>query len=302
MRYLIIIFIAILTSCNNADSVNNVNKSLELEAKKIINDSDSISPIQDSVFTLNYLQDSIDFNKSLLLAKNDFDAYSLLNPFEWNSAQEVNYINSEYEFGAISMKFLTQILEGDSSKIKNIETYIDSTGVFGATLLIVVDIDEKLPPKGIDEDHIGLIQFFYFVDSLKKNLPPELEYYQMDNYLKFNSTLSYDMSAHSILSFKNKETTYFLWGLMSYTPEICDVNPGGFHFFLSAFNNVKQSNLVYLGRDDFIEKFSFDYLNNIIEIVYIRQDWDGIDHTNDEYWDGYDTYIEYLDTVSIKAF
>ena len=113
----------------------------------------------------------------------------------------------------------------------------------------------------------------YFIDSIKNNLKVGNEGLQSGYYgYQLYSTSSWDIIPKSIGYFETLEYKYFVWGLESITvsKEACDINPGGLHLFISKYNDFKQKNIFYLGRDDSIEELIFDLNKSSVSIKKIQ--------------------------------
>jgi len=211
--------------------------------------------------------------------------------FSWASHRE-KFLSTKRHISGSDVKFLSQFLDSNASILiePNAELVEKDLCFFGAN----VSFSDSLVNLPIDEIAVELISFYRFMCSI----PESSEFFGARFFLPTTSSIG--VSAHPIAKYSYPQETHFLWGLDSHTEAICDGNPGGLHMFVSSFKANSPTKLIYLGREDGINNVWFIPKQNQIKLVNIILEDDGVDHSNDEFWDGYPTFNVRLDTVSFK--
>ena len=265
-----LLLVLVFNSCySNNEIPKNDSEFNSLESKK----------------NIKVLIDSIDFkNNNLVVDSSDFNIItdSLKNTFAKfcpNSCESIKiesfrkFYNSSYSINVEQLKFLSNIFSIDSFKVDSVNTRIDSLNSTGPSIFIDVFSENDEISSFFSNHEINKIYYSYFIDSIKNNLKVGNEGLQSGYYgYQLYSTSSWDIIPKSIGYFETLEYKYFVWGLESITvsKEACDINPGGLHLFISKYNDFKQKNIFYLGRDDSIKELIFNLNKSSVSINKIR--------------------------------
>lgn len=265
-----LLLVLVFNSCySNNEIPKNDSEFNSLESKK----------------NIKVLIDSIDFkNNNLVVDSSDFNIItdSLKNTFAKfcpKSCESIKiesfrkFYNSSYSINVEQLKFLSNIFSIDSFKVDSVNTRIDSLNSTGPSIFIDVFSENDEISSFFSNHEINKIYYSYFIDSIKNNLKVGNEGLQSGYYgYQLYSTSSWDIIPKSIGYFETLEYKYFVWGLESITvsKEACDINPGGLHLFISKYNDFKQKNIFYLGRDDSIKELIFNLNKSSVSINKIR--------------------------------
>ncbi len=265
-----LLLVLVFNSCySNNEIPKNDSEFNSLESKK----------------NIKVLIDSIDFkNNNLVVDSSDFNIItdSLKNTFAKfcpKSCESIKiesfrkFYNSSYSINVEQLKFLSNIFSIDSIKVDSVNTRIDSLNSTGPSIFIDVFSENDEISSFFSNHEINKIYYSYFIDSIKNNLKVGNEGLQSGYYgYQLYSTSSWDIIPKSIGYFETLEYKYFVWGLESITvsKEACDINPGGLHLFISKYNDFKQKNIFYLGRDDSIKELIFNLNKSSVSINKIR--------------------------------
>ena len=266
----ILLLILAFNSYNSNNEIPKDDSDLNLlESKKVI------EVLKDSIDfkNNNIIVDSIGFNITTDSLKKNFAKFCPQTCKSFNIKNFRKFYNSSYSVTVEQLKFLSNIFSIDSFKIDSVNTRIDSLNPTGPSIFVDVFSANDEISSFFSNYEIDKIYYSYFIDSIKNNLKVDNDDLQLDYYgYQLYSTSSWDIIPKSVGYFETLEYKYFVWGLESITvsKEACDINPGGLHLFISKYNDFKQKNIFYLGRDDSIEELIFDLNKSSVSIKKIQ--------------------------------